>query len=126
MTTGLSQLHARITDLQLTIDDLRKSSLDPKDALMEALKELHAALEDLDVAHEELCQQDESLQSAYLTIESERQRYLELFNSAPDGYLVTDPVGVVREANLAASDLLRSGLIGMPISAFFDEGDLDG
>ncbi|HWQ18335.1 MAG TPA: PAS domain S-box protein [Methanotrichaceae archaeon] len=126
MTTGLSQLHARITDLQLKIDDLRKSSLDPKDALMEALKELHAALEDLDVAHEELCQQDESLQSAYLTIESERQRYLELFNSAPDGYLVTDLTGVIREANLAASDLLRSGLIGMPISAFFDEENIDG
>jgi len=39
-------------------------------------------------------------------LETERQRYLELFNFAPDGYLVTDVDGVIQEANLAAGMLL--------------------
>jgi chromosome segregation ATPase len=71
-----SDLQSRINDLQLKIGDLRESSLDPSQSLEVALEKLSSALEELNVAQEELCQQDESLQSAYLTIESERQRYL--------------------------------------------------
>jgi len=36
-------------------------------------------------------------------VEAERQLYLDLFESAPDGYLVTDEVGTIREANRAAA-----------------------
>ena len=39
-------------------------------------------------------------------IEMERQRYEELFALAPDGYLVTDLPGTIREANQAATTLL--------------------
>jgi|GEM_PF-3419825 len=102
----LSDLRSRITDLQLKIDQLKGSCQDPRDILMAALEDITIALEELDVAQEEICQQDECLQSAYLTIEAQRQNYLELFNFAPDCRLVTDLNGVIKEANMAASALL--------------------
>jgi two-component system cell cycle sensor histidine kinase/response regulator CckA len=40
-------------------------------------------------------------------LEQERQRYQELFDLAPDAYIVTDLRAVVREANMAAASLLR-------------------
>ena len=52
-------------------------------------------------------------------LEEERQRYQELFEFAPDGYLVTDALGVIREANRAASELLgirAEFLRGKPLS----------
>jgi len=54
-------------------------------------------------------------------VEAERQLYLDLFESAPDGYLVTDEVGTIREANRAAAMLLNVSqrfLIGKPLITF--------
>ena len=59
-------------------------------------------------------------------LEVERHRYQELFNLAPDGYLVTDAVGLIQEANVAISTLLRvqkDYLIGKPLLVFFPERD---
>ncbi|MGH7717701.1 MAG: PAS domain-containing sensor histidine kinase [Gemmatimonadaceae bacterium] len=69
--------------------------------------ELRAALAELQVAQEELRQQNEELARARREIERERQRYIELFELAPDGYVVTDAAGTVLEANRAAADLLN-------------------
>src|SRR3712207_1165815 len=64
----------------------------------EALQELQVTLEELQVAEEELRQQNEQLAGAREEVETERQRYQELFEFAPDGYLVTSPEGIIREA----------------------------
>ncbi|HEU4681804.1 MAG TPA: response regulator [Gemmatimonadales bacterium] len=66
-----------------------------------------ATLEDLRAALEELRQQNEELAAAHIGLENERRRYHELFHLAPDAYLLTDLAGVVSEANLAASRLLK-------------------
>src|SRR5687767_2891528 len=71
--------------------------------LAATLDELLTALEELQVTEEELRQQNEELAAAREAVERERQRYLELFEFAPDGYLVTDPDGTIREANRAAA-----------------------
>ena len=76
------------------------------EVLPELLEDLHTALEELHVAEEEQYQQNEALAAARLTAEAERQRYQELFDFAPDGYLVTDPDGIIQEANRAAAILL--------------------
>jgi PAS domain S-box-containing protein len=55
-------------------------------------------------------------------VEVERQRYQELFEFAPDAYLVTDTLGVIREANRAAGLLLNVEpryLAGKPLVNFF-------
>jgi PAS domain S-box-containing protein len=72
-------------------------------------------------AAEALQQQQQELAAARDRIDAERQRYLGLFEFAPDGYLVTDHGAVVREANHAALDMLgttKAGLLGKPLAAF--------
>ncbi|MGE5445333.1 MAG: two-component system sensor histidine kinase NtrB, partial [Ignavibacteriales bacterium] len=75
--------------------------------LSEALEELQDSLEELKVAEEELYQQNQKLIESSRTVELEKQRYQELFDFAPNGYLVTDPKGVIKEANLAAASMFQ-------------------
>lgn len=85
------------------------------------LEELRGALEELQVAEEELRAQNEELLQAHEALEQERRRYLELFEFAPDGYLVTDLRGTILEANRAASQLLNLRaelLLGKPLISF--------
>ena len=70
----------------------------------ECLEELSISTQELEVAAEQLRQQNEELAFSQVEIEKERQRYLELFEFAPDGYLVTDGRGNIREVNRAAAD----------------------
>ncbi|RJP75260.1 MAG: PAS domain S-box protein [Candidatus Zixiibacteriota bacterium] len=69
--------------------------------------ELATLMEELHTAGETLSQQNEELAGAHVYLEEERRRYQELFDLAPDGYLVTDAQGVILEANQAAARLLR-------------------
>ncbi|HEY9845862.1 MAG TPA: diguanylate cyclase, partial [Candidatus Caenarcaniphilales bacterium] len=82
--------------------------------LAEACEKLETALEELQVLEEELS-------AACEVAEAERQRYEDLFEFAPDAYLVTDGYGMIREANYAAARLLnaaQSFLVGKPLSNF--------
>ncbi len=92
-------------------------------ALREALEEMRIQHEELMVAEEELRAQLDELGRMGLRLEAERERYADLFERAPDAYLVTDRFGVIRDANAAAVQLfcleLRY-LRGKPISAFID------
>lgn len=92
----------------------------------EALETLQNALEELHVAEEEIKAQNEELAIARNEVEAERQRYQDLFEFAPDGYLVTDPAGIVCESNYAAASLLnvpKSALIGKPLANYIDPKD---
>lgn len=92
----------------------------------ELLEELHTTLEELQVTEEELRVQNEELLMSQEQIAAERHRYRELFELAPDAYLVTDAGGVVREANLAAAILLNATpahLTGKPIAVFVPDAE---
>lgn len=105
-------------------DNAKTVSEQYPDLLNESLEELQLALEELHVAEEELRQRNEELVKARESAELERQRYLELFESAPDGYLVTDSQGVIQEANRVVAQLFnikRSYLIGKPLVTFVPE-----
>jgi PAS domain S-box-containing protein len=57
-------------------------------------------------------------------MDRERQKYFELFEFAPDACFLTDARGIIREANLAASQLLgvpTQFLAGKTLPRFFDE-----
>ena len=64
------------------------------------------AIERLQVANERLGAQNEELARARRQADAEHQRYQELFELAPDGYLVTDRDGIIVESNRAAATLL--------------------
>jgi PAS domain S-box-containing protein len=84
-------------------------------------EKLNVTLEELRTAEDEIRAQSDQLAAAYDVIAAERQRYHELFHFAPDGYMVTDQSGIIREANLAAGALLdrsRRYLPGKPARAF--------
>ena len=101
-----------------------ESSLPQQDLLAQALEELQTSLEELHVAEEELLEQNEQLAIAYALIQQERQRYQELFDFAPDGYLITDTNGKIIEANCAATNLLKvpkKFLQGKPLGSYIAE-----
>ena len=87
----------------------------------ERTAELAEAYEELQVTEEEIRQQNDELRAARHQLEAERRRYRELFEFAPDGYVVTDSKGTVQEANRAAAKLLglrADYLIGKPLTVF--------
>jgi PAS domain S-box-containing protein len=92
----------------------------------QAAEELRSAVEELRVVEEELQAQNEELATAHLDIEIERRRYQELFDLAPDAYVVTNLAGIIDEANHSASRLLgvaREFLIGKALAAYIATED---
>ena len=94
--------------------------------LVKAIEGLTAAQEELYVAAEELYQQNEELIATRQALEEERQRYQELFEFAPDAYLVTNTSGIIQEANCAAEaifNLQAHYLQGKPLVLFVSKED---
>jgi PAS domain S-box-containing protein len=90
----------------------------PADFTDEVLDGLESALEELTSANTELARHNAELTRLRQGVEAEQRRYRDLFEFAPDAYLVTDPLGVVQEANRAARAMLnhaRGRLAGMPL-----------
>ncbi|WP_414562789.1 MULTISPECIES: PAS domain-containing protein [unclassified Anabaena] len=111
-------LHSRLADLYQTASVLPWI---PPELLPQAFKELYSTSKMVQLAAEELYQQNEELIQTRNFLEVERQRYQDLFELAPDGYLVTNAEGIIQEANLAAAKLLnvsRQLLIGTSIVNF--------
>ncbi|MEH1899205.1 MAG: EAL domain-containing protein [Nostoc sp.] len=85
-----------------------------------------AAFDELQMAMEELLAASEELEVTRSEAEKERQRYQELFDFAPDGYLVTNTVGKILEANYAAETMLsvrQKYLVGKPLILFIAQQD---
>jgi PAS domain S-box-containing protein len=83
---------------------------------------------ELGVHQEELKSQNEELRRAQLELARAHDRYKELFDFAPVGYLILDGSFMIREANLKAASLLgtpHKHLIGAPLSKFMDRGEAD-
>lgn len=88
--------------------------------------ELETAATELRAAEEELREQSMNLLAGHEQLEAERARYRDLFEAAPDGYLVTDRTGKIYEANRAAANMLGLNtefLTGRPFLRFFVEHD---
>jgi PAS domain S-box-containing protein len=89
--------------------------------LQQKNKELQAAIEESEVIQQKLQAQNDELFHIRMAVEIERQRYQDLFEFAPDGYLVTDMQGIILEANQAAAKQLNSpvaDLVGKVITDF--------
>ncbi|HEY9669154.1 MAG TPA: PAS domain S-box protein [Coleofasciculaceae cyanobacterium] len=123
LTQQIHDMHQRVAQLQQRIGE---SSLEQQqlETIATTLNELNIALEELQVANEELYQQNEQLSAAQQAVELQRQRYQELFEFAPDPYLVTDLHGTIQEANCAAAILFNHSqtfLVGKPLSLYVAE-----
>ena len=90
-------------------------------ALRSALDELRFHHDALVSAEEELREQLDEIRLMGLSIESERLRYIDLFQAAHDAYFVTDRSGVIVDANAAAVALVGVGfpfLRGKPAATY--------
>jgi PAS domain S-box-containing protein len=98
----------------------------PPPLLAEAITELETTLEELSVALHELREQNEELLEARGAMEVAREYYQQLFDLAPDAYVITDTKGLLRAGNQAALRLLhvpRWELPGRPLAAFVPPED---
>ncbi len=109
--------HSRLENLFLRAETGPEQQL----LLREALQELSTALEELRVTSETLQAQNDELAAARLVVDAQRRNFQELFEFAPDAYFVTDPVGIIQQANRKAAALFGVGgkfIAGKPIHIF--------
>lgn len=95
----------------------------PTTVLDEAVEELAAIVEALESTTLELQLQNQELAATQQELAAEERAYRELFEFAPDAYLVTDLSGRITEANRAAAALFdcpQDDLVGRLLVAFID------
>lgn len=110
------ELRAKAEKL-LSEGTLEKLKLDYKDAAK--------LIEELSTYRAELEVQNTELREAQTSLEHSRNRYFELFDLAPVGYLTLDQKGIILEANFAAAEMLdvgRSFLKNTPLSVLVSSG----
>ncbi|CAN5645804.1 hypothetical protein BH23GEM3_BH23GEM3_17730 [soil metagenome] len=124
-------------DLQRQIGSLRRrlgelndgatdSWLETSPLVRETLEELGTTIEELTVSQEHLRVANEELALSRHAIEQEHERYRDLFDSAPEAYVVTDRFGTIREANRAAATLFGiegRWLVGKPLTVYTADDD---
>ncbi len=106
-------------------DDARDSRASPPLLTPEAMQQ---ALHELRVHQIELEMQNEELRQAQAKIEDAKERYFDLYDLAPIGYLTLSAQGSILQANLTSTRLLevvRAELIKQPITRFIYRDDQD-
>lgn len=92
-----------------------------RDVVAMPIQDVQRLVHELQVHEIELEMQNDELRRAQMEIEAARDRYADLYDSAPTGYLTLNPKGVILEANLPACTLFginRKDLIGKPAMVF--------
>jgi PAS domain S-box-containing protein len=87
-------------------------------------KDLQALIHDLQVHQVELEMQNEELRIKQVELEESRNRYLDLYEFAPVGYLIFDRKGRIAEVNLTGTKLLglpRSKAVGRPFTRYLSK-----
>ena len=98
--------------------------LTPRDLAVMSVQDIQRLVYELQVHQMELEIQNEELRQAQLEVE----RILDLYNSAPIGYLTVDDRGVITEANQTVATLLgvsKTALQGQPLAGFMTRLDAD-
>jgi PAS domain S-box-containing protein len=93
-----------------------------------SVNEVQQLAHDLQVHQIELEMQNEELRRAQLELQTVRDRYMELYEFSPSGYLTLDMDSTIVEANLRAGTLLgvtRKKLVGQPLTRFLASDDQD-
>ncbi len=121
------QTETRLKVLRKSAEEkLRAAELKPQAAL--SPEAVQKAVHDLQVHQIELEMQNEELHRTHADLEASRERYFDLYNLAPVGYLTLSKKGTVLEANLTAANMLgmeREKLVKQPFSRLILTEDQD-
>jgi PAS domain S-box-containing protein len=88
--------------------------------------DMHALVEELQLHQIELQMQNDELRQAQAELEASRDRYNDLYDFAPVGYMTLNAYGFVVEANQTSTVMLkttRSDLLDQPLSRFIAQDD---
>ncbi len=108
-------LHGRPIDLPANLDEL-------------STEDVQRLFHELQVHQVELEMQNKELRRAQQELEASRDRYVDLYDFGPVGYLTLSEQGMVLEANLTLATLLgvaRADLLKQPLSRFIVAEDQD-
>jgi len=107
---------------------IREKALPTEDFATLSPEEIHKTFHEFRVHQIELEMQNEELRRAQDQLESLKERYWDLYDLAPVGYVTISEDGLIGEANLTAAILLglpRSKLLKQPLSRFICKEDQD-
>lgn len=125
MIKQLDTIDQRFNQIHDTINHGLSPTSDTFSSYLHALSD---ALGELKTLEEEVCRQNQKLYETRQALEHERTRYHELFEFAPDGYLVADQRGRIQEANRAAAELFKvekKYIVGKTLANFVAEANYD-
>jgi PAS domain S-box-containing protein len=114
----------RIQAMRRRLEALQQATLSESDRdarQPDRLRAYSILLEELNAVQEAYRQEHENVLAARRAADDQRLCYRELLDFAPDGYLLTDSDGVIREANRAALHLLaadRGSLRDQPLDDY--------
>lgn len=117
-TDSVSQLRTRAEEM------IHSDSLDQQDITQLSTEEIERLIHELRVHQIELEMQNENLLQAQQQMERQKERYLDLYDFAPVGYVTLNDKGLILEANLTAIRLLgveRANLIKKFFSQFVSQ-----
>jgi PAS domain S-box-containing protein len=104
----------------------KTNQLGQEEGLAHSLDQRRATLEQLQATEEALREQNVQLEQTQDLVVDEKRRYEQLFELAPDAYLVTDMQGTLQEVTRAGARLLGAParfLIDKPLILFVVEAD---
>jgi PAS domain S-box-containing protein len=123
----LHELRVHQAELEIQNEELRRTH-SPENLEALSPKETQRVLHELRVHQAELEIQNEELRRTQVELEVSRERYFDLYDLAPVGYVTLSEKGLFLEANLTASALLgvvRSMLLKQSLTRFILPEDQD-
>ncbi|MGR9054143.1 MAG: PAS domain S-box protein, partial [Gammaproteobacteria bacterium] len=108
---------------------IQRVSLSDTDIERMTREEIRELVHNLQTYQIELELQNEELRETQHALSLSRNRYAQLYDDAPIGFVTMNDKGIVLQANKRAADLLscdRAKLAGSKLATFFSEPDQDG
>jgi PAS domain S-box-containing protein len=115
-----------VTGLRRQAEELLRTTR--RDVAAMPAQDVHQLVYELQVHQIELEMRNDEFRRAQIELEEARNRYSELYDFAPFGYLTMDTHGEILEVNLRACTLLgmsRKDVMRCPLSRFIAPGDAD-
>jgi PAS domain S-box-containing protein len=107
------------TELRRQAEELLRTT--KRDVAAMSNRNVQRLVHELQVHDIELEMQNDELRRTQVKLEAARDRYVNLYDSAPTGYMTLNPRGMILEANLPACMLLRINrkeVFGKPVIGF--------
>ena len=117
-------------EMKMDLDLIRKQAEEIARSRPMAVAHQHHAQDYRSVVHElhvhqiELEIQNEELRASQNDLEVARNKYADLFNNAPVGYVILDAIGFILETNRTFADMIlqdADAMPGKPLSAFLPD-----